>query len=191
MVPLVVYALFGSSRQVIVGPDIAITLLMASTIGPLAGVNANHAASLAATLGLVTGLLLFLGARAKFGAVADFLSKTVLVGYMTGAALILIASQLSAFFGLTLQSNDFFPRLREFFGKLSATHMTTLLLGMGLMALLLAMRPLTPRVPRALIICVAAIAVSKIFGLERRGLAVVGSFPRGLPGFALPDASWR
>jgi SulP family sulfate permease len=190
LVPMAVYALFGSSRQVIVGPDIAITLLMASTIGPLAGANAAHAASLAATVGLVAGLLLLLGARAKFGAVADFLSKPVLVGYMTGAALILIASQLSAFFGLTLHSNDFFPRLMEFLGKLNQTHVPTLLLGSGLLALVLAMRSLSPRVPRALIVCVVAIAASKLFGLEQRGLAVVGSFPRGLPGFALPNASW-
>src|SRR5690348_5734301 len=94
LVPLVLYALFGSSRQMIVGPDIAISLLIASTIGPLASGDPAHAAALGAMLALLSGLLLLLGARANFGAVADFLSKPVLVGYMTGAALFLVASQL-------------------------------------------------------------------------------------------------
>src|SRR5260370_37912110 len=88
LVPLVVYPLFGSSRQVIVGPDIAISLLIASAIAPLAGGDTAHAAALAATAAGLSGLLLLLGARAKIGAVADFLSKPVLVRYMTGAALI-------------------------------------------------------------------------------------------------------
>src|SRR5215475_2000497 len=83
LIPLVVYAFFGSSRQVIVGPDIAISLLIASAIGPLANGNPDRAALLAATVALLSGLLLLLGARVKIGAVADFLSKPVLVGYMT------------------------------------------------------------------------------------------------------------
>src|SRR5260370_19761591 len=98
LVPVVVYPLFGSSRQVIVGPDIAISLLIASAIAPLAGGDTAHAAALAATVAGLSGLLLLLGARAKIGAVADFLSKPVLVGYMTGAALILVASQLDKVF---------------------------------------------------------------------------------------------
>jgi sulfate permease, SulP family len=190
LVPLVFYALFGSSRQVIVGPDIAISLLMASAIGPLAAGDADRAANLAAALGLMAGVLLLLGARAKFGAVADFLSKPVLVGYMTGAALILMASQLGALFGLTLQSSDFFPRLAEFARKLPQLHLPTLSLGVGLLVVLIAMRPLTPRLPRALIICVLAMGASQIFRLEQYGVAIVGSFPRGLPGFRVPDISW-
>lgn len=191
LVPLVIYGVFGSSRQVIVGPDIAISLLMASAITPLAGANSGHAASLAAALALASGLLLVLGARAKFGAVADFLSKPVLVGYMTGAALILMASQLGTFFGITLKSNDFFPRMLEFGRNLDQTHLPTLMLGLSLLALLLGMRRLKPVVPRALIICLAAIGASQILGLEHKGLAIVGSFPRGLPAFSAPQASWR
>ena len=116
LVPLIIYAFFGSSRQVIVGPDIALALLTASAIGPLAGGNSARAASLAAAIALFSGLLLLLGARAKIGAVADFLSKPVLVGYMTGAALILMVSQLSNLFGIPLQKTDFFPRLAELCG---------------------------------------------------------------------------
>src|ERR1017187_4985688 len=111
LVPLLVYPFFGSSRQMIVGPDIAISLLIASAIAPLAAGNPARAAALAASVAVLSGLLLLLGARARIGAIADFLSKPVLVGYMTGAALILVASQLDKLFGIRLEHNDFFPRL--------------------------------------------------------------------------------
>ena len=139
LVPLVVYAFFGSSRQVIVGPDIAISLLIASAIGPLASGNPTRAAVLAATVALLSGLLLLIGARAKIGAVADFLSKPVLVGYMTGAALILMVSQINKVFAISLKNNDFFPRLGELALKLDQTHWRTLAFGLCLLALLIAM----------------------------------------------------
>ena len=191
LVPLAVYALFGSSRQVIVGPDIAISLLIASTIGPLAGGSAEHAAELAATVAILSGLLLLLGARAKLGAVADFLSKPVLVGYMTGAALILMTSQLNKLFGVKLTNNDFFPRLGELTVKLHQTHLPTLLLGLGLLALLFIMHRFAPKLPGALAVCVVAVVAASVFRLPEHGVALVGSFPAGLPTFALPSASWH
>ena len=118
LVPLVVYGLFGGSRQAIIGPDIAISLLIAGAVAPLAGGDPARAGALAGALAVLSGLLLILGAWAKIGAVADFFSKPVLIGYMTGAALILIASQLDKLLGLTLAHTDFFPRLSEIFGKL-------------------------------------------------------------------------
>jgi sulfate permease, SulP family len=191
LVPLVVYALFGSSRQVIVGPDIAISLLIASTIGPLAGGDAEHAAELAALVALLSGLLLLLGARAKLGAVADFLSKPVLVGYMTGAALILMASQLNTLLGLKLTNNDFFPRLGELATKLHQVHPPTVVLGLSLLGLLFGIRRFAPRIPGALVVCLVAIAASVLLRLPERGVALVGSFPAGLPKCAVPRASWH
>ena len=191
LVPLVVYAIFGSSRQVIVGPDIAISLLIASTIGPLANGDPVHAAALAALLALLCGVLLLLGARANLGAVADFLSKPVLVGYMTGAALILMASQLGKLFGVPLKSPDFFPRLLELGQNLHKTHLPTLVFGLALLAFGLVLRRFAPRIPGALAACAVAIAASWAFGLESRGVTLVGSFPRGLPGFVLPGVSWH
>jgi sulfate permease, SulP family len=191
LLPLLVYPLFGSSRQVIVGPDIAISLLIASTIGPLAAGEPGRAANLAATLALLSGLLLLLGARAHLGAVADFLSKPVLVGYMSGAALILMDSQLNKVFGIVLKRNDFFPRLAELGGKLDQTHLPTLLLGIGLLALLLALRRVAPKAPVALVACVVSILASQAFNLNVKGVSVVGSFPQGLPSFVLPNVGWR
>ena len=86
------------------------------------GGDPARAAVLAAAVAVLSGLLLLLGARAKIGGIADFLSKPVLVGYMTGAALILVASQLDKLFGVQLEHNDFFPRLAELAGKLHLAH---------------------------------------------------------------------
>jgi sulfate permease, SulP family len=191
LVPLLIYPFFGSSRQVIVGPDIAISLLIASAIAPLAGGNPASAAMLAATVAVLSGLLLLLGAWVKIGAIADFLSKPVLVGYMTGAALILVASQLDKLFGVQLERNDFFPRLYELAGKLHQAHGPTVLFGLGLLAVIVALRRVARAIPPALVIVVAAIAASLALKLEGRGVVVVGEFPARLPSFVLPTYDWR
>lgn len=191
LVPLLVYPFFGSSRQVIVGPDIAISLLVASAIAPLAIGDGARGAVLAALVAVLSGLLLLLGARAKIGAVADFLSKPVLVGYMTGAALILMVSQLDKLFGIKLEHNDFFPRLSELATKLHQSHGPTLLLGLGILTIIVGLRQITPKVPPALVVVFMAIAASLVLGLEDRGVAVVGAFPSGLPRFAVPAVDWR
>lgn len=191
LVPLMVYPLFGSSRQMIVGPDIAITLLIASAVVPLAGGDANRAAVLAAMVALLSGILLLLGALAKFGAVADFLSKPVLVGYMTGAALILMASQFGTLFGVHLHHSEFFPLLSELAGNLPHTNLPTLSLGCLLLGILLLLRRIAPKVPGALAVCLIAVALSRICGLENRGVAVVGSFHGGLPPFSFPEVGMK
>jgi sulfate permease, SulP family len=191
LVPLAIYPFFGGSRQVIVGPDIAICLLIVSAVRPLAGGDAGRAAELAGTVAVLSGLLLVLGAKARIGAVADFFSKPVLVGYMTGAALILVASQLDKFFGVTLQRNDFFPRLAELCGKLDKMNPVTAVFGSSLLALLLGLRRFAPKIPSALVVCVVAVVASASLGLEHRGVAVVGPLPAGLPSFVLPPFDWR
>src|SRR5882672_5562306 len=105
---------------------------------------------------------------------------------MTGAALILMASQLGKLFGINLINNDFFSRIAELCAKLRQIHAPTLLLGLALLALALAMRRLAPKAPTALIICVVAISASWLLHLEQLGVALVPSFPRGLPRFAIP-----
>src|SRR5581483_999468 len=181
LVPLLIYPLIGSSRQVIVGPDIAISLLIASTIAPMAAGNAIGLGMLAAMIAVLSGLLLLLAAWARLGAIADFLSKPVLVGYMTGAALILVASQLNKLFGVNLRTSDFFPRCVELVSKLGQTHLPSLMLGLGCLGILLALRRLAPKVPGALVVCAGAILLSRALDLQHKGVAVVGSFPRGLP----------
>lgn len=190
-VPLLVYPLFASSRQVIVGPDIAISLLIGSTIGPLAGGDSAHAAVLAAVVALLSGVLLLLAARARLGAVADFLSKPVLVGYMTGAALILMASQLNKLFGVTLKRVDFFPRLLELLSKAKETQGPTLILGLVCLTVLILLRRFAPKIPGALIVCMVAAIAATVFRLKDRGVELVPSFPSGLPHPVIPVVGWQ
>ncbi|MGP8200886.1 MAG: SulP family inorganic anion transporter [Limisphaerales bacterium] len=191
LVPLAVYPFFGGSRQVIVGPDIALCLLIVSAVRPLAEGDPGRAAALAGTVAVLSGLLLLLGARARLGAVADFFSKPVLVGYMTGAALILVASQLDKLFGVSLQRIEFVPRLIELCHKLDEVNPCTAIFGFSLLALLLGLRRFAPKIPSALVVCVVAVIASTILGLEHRGVAVVGPLPAGLPAFTLPQFVWR
>ncbi|HLH55526.1 MAG TPA: SulP family inorganic anion transporter, partial [Verrucomicrobiae bacterium] len=191
LVPMIAYALLGSSRQMIVGPDIAISLLISSTIAPLAGGDHARAAELAALVAILSGLLLLLAAWAKLGAIADFLSKPVLVGYMTGAALILVASQLNKFLGIDLKNSDFFPRVWELAGRLNTAHWPSFGLGVICLSVLIVLKRLMPRVPGTLVVCVGATLASIQLGLAQKGFAVVGTFPRGLPAFSVPLVDWH
>ena len=186
LVALLVYPVLGSSRQVIVGPDIAITLLIAAAVAPLAGGDPGRAATLTAAVALLSGLLLLLGARVKMNVVADLLSKPVLVGYMSGAALILMVSQFGTLFGVPLTQREFFLRLTELAGGLHQTHAPTLILGLGLLALLILLQRFAPRVPGALAVFIVTLGASLALKPEDYGIAVIGTFPGGLPRFSFP-----
>ena len=152
LLPLVVYPFFGSSRHVIVGPDIAISLLMASAIAPLAGGDPVRAAALAATLALMSGVLLLLGARAKIGAVADFLSKPVLVGYMTGRRVDSDGFAVQQPFRHSAEEQRFLPapdRTGRQTGPGARAHVCCW--GRALLALLVILRRAAPKFPAALV----------------------------------------
>jgi SulP family sulfate permease len=183
------YALFASSRQVIAGPDAALTLLVASAVGPLAGGDPARTAALSAATALLGGVLMLLAAGLRVGMVADFLSKPVLIGYMTGASLILVSTQLGKLFGIKLEQQNFFPLLLELAAKLGQTHVLTLCLGLSFLSLLLAARHWNPKMPGALVIVVVALVTSAVFDLERHGVKVIGHVPRGLPLPRLPSVT--
>lgn len=180
------YALFASSRHVITGPDAALTLLVASAIGPLSAGDPSRAALLAAMTAILGGGLMLLASWLRAGVIADFLSKPVLVGYITGAALILASTQLGKLFGIPTREHDFFPIIGEVIRRLGETHMLTLILGAVLIGVLELLQRLAPRVPGTLVVTIVALLVSVAFGLEGRGVRVIGNVPLGLPAFQLP-----
>src|SRR5262249_16157118 len=112
--------------------------------------------------------------------------KPVLVGYLTGAALILISTQLGKLLGIGTKTHDFFPLIGEIVRRASEAHAPTLGLGAGLIVLLEMLRRFAPRVPGALVAFVVALILSIAFGLENRGVRVVGDVPSGLPAFRMP-----
>lgn len=189
ILPLVVYALFGPSRLLVLGPDTSTAALVAAAVLPLAGGNAAHAMSLAAALALLVGVFSLIASATRLGFVADFLSKPILIGYINGLALSVIAGQLGKVFGVSIRSGDSFRQIAELITKLPQTNLPTLAIGAGVMALIIVLRRVAPRVPAPLIAVVGATLVASIFQLDARGVATIGAIPAGLPAPRIPSVS--
>ena len=179
--PLLAYALFGSSRQLMTGPDAATCIIVAASLGPLAGGDPERYLALMVMLTLMTGILYVIAGISRLGFIANFLSQPILTGYLNGIALIIIAGQLQKLFGYAGEAEEFFPKLTEFIDKLDTSHLPTLVLGLGLLTVLIILRRIAPRLPAALIVVVVGIAVVVTLGLDQSGVAVLGSVPAGLP----------
>ncbi len=186
IIAFIAYGLFCSSRRVIVGPDAAVSLMISEAIDPFSHGDPARLAALAALVAILGGLLILVAAALRFGAIADFLSSPVMLGYMNGAALILISTQLGRFCGLEIESDDFFPIIGELARRVGEVHWLTPAVGAGFVALLLIIKRITPRFPGALVVFIAAIFASVYFDLEHRGVAVIGRVPAGLPWPAIP-----
>src|SRR5512139_1000049 len=130
---MVMYALFGSSRLVITGPEATSAIMTAAAVAPLAGGDPVRYAALAAMTALLVGVLALLARVARLGFITDFLSKPILVGYIFGATLIVIGSQLGKMFGLKLESDQFFRQVAELISRLDETHLLTFALGIVFM----------------------------------------------------------
>jgi high affinity sulfate transporter 1 len=179
--PLLAYALFGSSRQLMTGPDAATCIIVAASLGPLAGGDPERYLALMVILTLMTGILYVIAGFSRLGFIANFLSQPILTGYLNGIALIIIAGQLRKLFGYSGEAEEFFPKLTEFIVQLDHSHLPTLVLGLGLLAALIILRRIAPRLPAALVVVVAGIAMVVTLGLDQNGVAVLGSVPAGLP----------
>ncbi len=182
--PLLAYALFGSSRQLMVGPDAATCIMVAASLGHLSGGDPERYLALMVVLTLMTGVLFVVGGIARLGFIANFLSQPILVGFLNGIALLIIVGQFSKLFGYTSETGEFFPKLLEFFNKLDRfdqAYLPTLVLGLALLTLLILLRRFAPRVPAALMVVITGIAAVVVFGLEDQGVAVLGEVPAGLP----------
>jgi sulfate permease, SulP family len=188
--PLAVYGLLGTSRQHVVGPDSTLAVLTAVTVAPLAVVGGEVDpalyAALAATLALAMGVMLFLAGALRLGFVADFFGKPVLLGYINGVALIVIASQLGKLLGISVGVDDFFAVVWEVLSDLGDANGPTVLLSAVLLAAAIAVRRFLPAVPPALVVLALALLIARLADLEDHGIAVLGEVEGGLPSFGLP-----
>ena len=186
ILPLAAYALFGTSRQLIVNPDAATCAMVAAAITPLAAGDADLYMSLAMVLTLFTGLFCIAASFLRLGALADFLSRPILVGFLNGVALSILLGQIGKLFGFAIESGRIIPRLLEFISKLPQTHGPTLAVGLGSFAVLLLARRFLPRWPSALITLIVAGMAVAVLKLDGQGVAVLGPFPAGLPALRWP-----
>ncbi|MFE9109833.1 SulP family inorganic anion transporter [Streptomyces collinus] len=185
---LVLYALLGSSRLLSVGPESTTALMTATVVGPLAGGDPAQYATLAATLAIAVGLLCVLAWAMRLGFLADLLSRPVLIGYLTGVALIMMVDQLPKLTGVDTAGSTFFPQLWSFVRSLADAHPATVVFASVALAFLFAVARYVRAVPGPLLVVVLGTAAVAALGLDdRHGIKVIGDVPAGLPGLAVPD----
>jgi high affinity sulfate transporter 1 len=184
--PLALYAVLGSSRQLSIGPESTTALMTAVVLMPIAAGDPARYGTLAVTLALLVGAICLLGRLARLGFLADLLSKPVLVGYMAGVSVIMIAGQLGKVTGVPVEGDEFVPQLGSFARGLDQLHWPTVILGIVLVVLLFTLTRVTPRLPGPLIVVALAAVVVALFSLQDVGIKVVGAVPAALPVPAIP-----
>jgi high affinity sulfate transporter 1 len=189
ILPLVAYALFGTSRQLVVGPDAATCALVAAAVTPLAGGDPALYLSLAIAMTALAGLLCIGASFLRLGAVADFLSKPILVGFLNGISLFILVGQLGKLLGFSITAKGITPKLLEVAQKIDQTHWPTLAVGLATLVTYIVSKKVLPRLPAPLVALVGSGLVVALLGLDARGVAVVGAVPAGLPVFKLPTLS--
>jgi high affinity sulfate transporter 1 len=179
--PLIVYALLGTSRVLVVGPDTATGLISALTVGTVAMQGAAEFNALTSTLAILIGAFFLLFGVLRMGWVSAFIPAPVMRGFIEGLVLVTIIGQVPHLLGLKGTSGNFFNKLWFVLQQLSAVPLAPALTGLLSLAAMLLLRHLTPRVPAPLVIAAVATILIGLLGGEAAGVSVVGHLPSGLP----------
>ncbi|WP_176456835.1 SulP family inorganic anion transporter [Bordetella genomosp. 5] len=181
------YAFFGASRTLIVGPDTATCTLIAATLTGMALVSPEERLGAAAGMALVVGLGCLAARVFRLGALANLLSRPVLVGYMAGVAITLAGSQLGSITGAGSRPHDLLRPFAEVSRLITQAHWPTFIFGLACCAFLVVLRRWRPTWPAPILLVALACLLSWLFHFPGLGIAVVGDIPAGLPGLALPE----
>ncbi len=187
-IPMVVYAVLGTSRPLSTSTTTTIAILTAAQLAAL-GPAAEPAAlaGTAALLAVMVGLVLLLAAVARLGAVANFISDPVLTGFKAGIGLVIVVDQLPKLFGVHFAKGTFLQNIVGVLRHLPEASPPTLAVAASVLALIVVLEHAAPKVPGVLLAVAGAIAASALLALPAAGVEVVGAIPSGLPGFVLPD----
>jgi high affinity sulfate transporter 1 len=183
---LVLYAMFGSSRHLVVGPMSATAALSAATIATVADPSGSNYVALTAALAVVTGAVALIAGLLRLGFLAGFISEPVLKGFIVGLALTIIMGQLPKLFGVDSASGNFFEKLWGLVTALGGTHWPTFFVGILSLLLVLGLRRYLPLVPGSLVAVALGVLVATLFNLDDKGVEVVGAITPGLPQLGLP-----
>jgi high affinity sulfate transporter 1 len=190
LVPMVVYALLGTSRVLSVSTTTTIAILTGAELAQVAA--AGDAAALAralTTLTLLVGLILAAAWVLRLGFIANFISEPVLVGFKAGIGVVIVADQIPKLLGFHVPKGSFFQKLASTFQQLPESSAATVAVSVATIAALVAFRRFGPKIPAPLVAVAGGIAASALLGLAARGVEEVGHIPRGLPPITLPDPS--
>lgn len=187
---LLLYALLGSSRQLVVAVSSAVAITSAATISELAPQGTAEYVTLTAALALLAGLVSMVAGLLRLGRIARLFSSSVLLGFVFGLALVITVKQIPKMLGIEGGEQEFFKALWQIFGELPDTSVVTLAVGLACLAGMVALQRFLPRLPAALAVLVGSLIVSAALNLSDHGVAVVGPLPSGLAAPQLPGAGW-
>jgi high affinity sulfate transporter 1 len=191
LLPLIAFAMFGSSRHLVVAADSATAAILASSVSVMAPPASEKYVALVAAVALLTAAFLFAARIFKLGFLADFLSRTVLVGFLAGVGVQVGTAMLGDMFGMAVPSHRTLFQAWEVLQGLPRVHLPTLGLSALAAGSILIGHRMVPRLPIALFIVLGAIAASAAFHFAEQGIALIGPVSGGLPSIGLPDVTWR
>lgn len=187
--PLVAYAVFGPSRQLIVGPDAATITVMAAVLAALPGLAAADRPMVAAVLALVVGGFYFGARLLRLGVLSTFLSRPILVGFFAGISLSILIGQLSRVTGVNIEADGLIAPVVELMGKAAQIHLPSFALALAMFGVQQVVQGLRVPVPGPVIVVVVSVALSAIFDFQGHGIAVVGDIPSSMPALSLPGTA--
>ncbi|PZU94806.1 MAG: sulfate transporter [Chelatococcus sp.] len=186
IVPLVGYALFGPSRQLVVGPDAATMTVLAAVLATLPVATPAERVAAASMLALAVGLLCLAANWLRLGVIAAFLSRPILLGFISGISISILVGQIGRFTGLKIESDGLLPPLWELLGKADEIHWPSVALGTAMFVLLVLLRRWRSPIPGPLVVVVVAVLASAAFDFGAMGIRLVGSLPEAFPTLSFP-----
>jgi high affinity sulfate transporter 1 len=181
------YAIFGSSKQLFVGPSSTVAIISASVVAPLAGDDGDLYLALTVWLAIFTGVFFVALGLARMGWIANFMASSVLAGFMVGLAIVIAVGQLDKILGVESEGGNVLRELESMINQFGDWDWPTILVGVGALAALFLIEEFLPKIPGALVVMLSAIALSAILGWEGGGIHVVGEIPAELPSLSLPE----
>ena len=190
LIPMLLYAMFGGSRHLVVGADSATAAILASGLATMAVPCSEQWVALAGVLALMAGAFMFLARFLRLGFLADFLSRTALIGFLTGVGIQVAAGEVAGMMGLPGGGHSTVEKIRLVFKQLQMANGVVIVISLAVLAAIIGSRRVSRKIPAAIIAVVAAIILSWALDLEQYGVPLTGKIPQGLPGFGLPHVEW-
>ena len=190
LIPMALYAIFGASRHLVVGADSATAAILAAGLVGLASVGSDEYVALAAVLAILVAAFLFLARIARLGFLADFLSSTVLVGFLTGVGIQVAFGQIGGMLGLEAHGHGTLGKIVADLQHIGETNFYALAMAVAVLALIVGLKKLSPKIPGALLAVIGAMFVSWALDLQSHGVHVLGAIPSGLPALGIPHVDW-
>ncbi len=190
LIPMILFALFGSSRHLVVGADSATAAILAGTLAGMAEAGSAEWLALAGVLALLSAVFLIIARIISLGFLADFLSRTVLVGFLTGVGVQVAVGEISGMCGLQGGGHDTIHKIIIDLEQIGQTNYYAVAISITVLVLIVGSKQISEKIPGALMAVIGAIAAGSVLNLEAHGVHLLGAIPGGLPKIGLPDVHW-